>query len=299
MKALRLILISLCLGMLAGSVGATEGVQEYTGTLKKVRASGSITIAYREASVPFSYLSARGEPIGYAIDICRFLVDAVSDDLGRPVNIKWLPVTSETRFSALQSGAADIECGSTTNNVERQKIVAFSPITFIAGTKLLVKKGSPIKSFRDLGGKTVVVTQGTTNEKTMRDLQHKFAINFNLVVARDHGESFDMVASGKVDTFATDDVLLYGWIAKNQAKADYAVVGDFLSYDPYGIVYRKGDSQLRNLIDENFRKLAQEGELEHSYNKWFLRRLPSGERIDMPMSPQLDTIFRSLTIKPE
>ena len=269
-----------------------------TGTLAKARANRAVTLAYREASVPFSYKSARGEPVGYSIELCRKLVEAMSEAVGRELEIKWLAVTSETRMDAIVSGRADLECGSTTANVERRKQVAFSPVIFVAGTKLMVAKGSPIRSFRDLGGRTVVVTSGTTNEEAMRAIGKKFRIDFRLVVARDHAESFAQVVSGKADAFATDDVLLYGLIAQNKARGKFLVTGEFLSYDPYGIMFRKGDPQLASLVAESFRALAADGEMERQYKRWFLTRLPSGASLDLPMSPQLQEIFRAMEIKP-
>jgi glutamate/aspartate transport system substrate-binding protein len=162
-----------------------------------------------------------------------------------------------------------------------------------------VKKGSPVKSFRDLAGKTVVVTAGTTNEKTMRDLAQKFKLDYRLQVAADHAESFAQLAAGKVDAFATDDVLLYGLVAQNKAQASYQVVGEFLSYDPYGIMYRRGDAQLAALVNDTFHDLAEDGEIERQYKRWFLRRLPSGDSLDLAMSPQLETIIRAMASKPE
>lgn len=248
-----------------------------TGTLAKARETGAITIGYRESSVPFSYLNARKEPIGYSIELCRALVTAIEDAVNRSLTIKWVPVTSDSRIDAVASGKVDLECGSTTNNLERQKRVSFSPTMFVSGTKVLVKKGSPIKSFRDLAGRKVAVTAGTTNEKTLRDLSEKFKLNINLQVTRDHAESFGLVKSGQADAFATDDVLLYGLIAQDAAKADYEVVGDFLSYDPYGIMYRKGDPQLNKVVVDTFQVLAEDGEIERQYKRWFLRKLPSGK----------------------
>jgi len=270
-----------------------------TGTLAKARETGAITIGYRESSVPFSYLNARKEPIGYSIELCRKLVEAIGDAVGRELAIKWLPVTSESRIDAIVSGRADLECGSTTNNLERQKLVGFSPTIFVSGTKLMVKSGSPIKSFRDLAGKTVAVTAGTTNEKTMRELAVKFKLDYRLLVLRDHAESFAQVAGGKADAFATDDVLLYGLIAQNKAQGKYQVVGEFLSYDPYGIMYRKGDLQIGRLINTTFHDLAEDGEVARQYKRWFLQRLPSGSSIDLPMSPQLETLIRAMAAKPE
>jgi glutamate/aspartate transport system substrate-binding protein len=277
----------------------SEAPVELAGTLAKAAASGAVTIAYRDASIPFSYLSARGEPIGYSIELCRKLVDAIGDAVGRKLEVKWLPVTSESRIDAIVSGKADLECGSTTNNLERSRVVAFSPTIFVSGTKLMVKRGSPIRSFRDLRGKTVVVTTGTTNEEAMRGIQKKFGIDFKLVTARDHAESFAMVADGKADAFATDDVLLYGLIAKNNARGKYQVVGEFLSYDPYGIMYRKGDTQLGRLVIDTFRDLAQDGEVDRQYDRWFMKKLPTGASIDLPMSPQLETLVRAMGTKPE
>ena len=303
MKPAFIKLLAACaLALASGAAGAQVDLpapEQFTGTLQKARASGAVTIAYRESSIPFSYLSTRGEPIGYSIELCRKLVEAIGDAVGRELAIKWLPVTSESRIDAIVSGRADLECGSTTNNLERQKLVGFSPTIFVSGTKLMVKSGSPIKSFRDLAGKTVAVTAGTTNEKTMRELAVKFKLDYRLLVLRDHAESFAQVVGGKADAFATDDVLLYGLIAQNKAQGKYQVVGEFLSYDPYGIMYRKGDLQVGRLINTTFHDLAEDGEVGRQYKRWFLQRLPSGSSIDLPMSPQLEALIRAMAAKPE
>jgi glutamate/aspartate transport system substrate-binding protein len=296
MKPLKSMLCAVLLACVAGAgLAQTEDSPvQLTGTLAKVRASGSITLGYRESSVPFSYVSARGEPIGYSIDLCKLLVDAMGDELGRTIAIKWQAVTPQTRIAAVASGQVDLECGSTTSNVERQKQVAFSPIIFVAGTKLLVKKGSPIRSFRDLGGKRVVVTAGTTNEATMRDIAQRFKIPFVLSSASDHAQAFEQLASGRVDAFATDDVLLHGLVALNKRQGDLEVTGEFLSYDPYGLMFRKGDPQFARFIADTFRQLAEDREFERRYERWFLRRLPqSNVSLDLPMSPQLEGILRT------
>jgi len=276
---------------------------ELSGTLAKVRAAGALTIAYRESSVPFSYLSARGEPIGYSIELCRKLAEAIGEALGRELALKWLAVTSESRIEAIVSGKADLECGSTTNNLERQKLVAFSPIIFVAGTKLLVKRGSPIRSYRNLAGKTVVVTAGTTNEKAMQEIARRFKIEFQLVTSKDHAQSYARLEAGKADAFATDDVLLYGLLAQHKAQKEYQVVGEFLSYDPYGIMFRKNDPQLAEVVKRAFHDLAEDGEIERQYKRWFLQRLPgsgtAGQSLDLPMSPQLETLIRAMAAKPE
>jgi len=283
----------------ATQVAAQSDPAELTGTLAKVRASGTITIGHRESSIPFSYLSARGEPIGYSIDLCKLLVDAIGEEVGRTIAIRWQPVTSESRIAAVTSGQVDLECGSTTSNLERQKLVSFSPTIFVSGTKLLVKKGSPIRSFRDLGGKKVVVTAGTTNEKTLRELAAKFKVDMALTVASDHAASFALLTGGAVDAFATDDVLLYGLLAQNKVQGEYLVVGDFLSYDPYGVMFRKGDAPLAALVKDTFRQLAEDHEIERRYTRWFLQRLPSGVSLDLPMSPQLETIVQVLATSRE
>ena len=283
----------------AAMAGAQTAPPTLIGTLAKVRESGSITIGHRESSIPFSYRSERGEPIGYSIDLCKLLVDAISEEVGRTIAIKWQPVTSESRIPAVVSGQVDLECGSTTNNLERQKVVGFSPTMFVSGTKLMVKKGSPIRSFRDLAGKKVVVTAGTTNEKTMREIAVKFKVDMAISVAPDHAASFAQLQAGQVDAFATDDVLLYGLLAQNKAQADYAVIGDFLSYDPYGIMYRKGDTQLAQLINDTFHNLAEDREIERRYTRWFLRKLPSGVSVDLPMSAQLETIIQTMVARTE
>jgi ABC-type amino acid transport substrate-binding protein len=228
-----------------GSAAVAQDASVLTGTLKKARNTGVVTIGYRDSSVPFSYLSPRGKPIGYSIDICRNIVEAISEDVGHDVNIKWVQVTAESRINAVMSGQVDLECGSTTDNLERQKQVAFSPIIFVAGTKLMVGKDSPIKTFRDLQGKTVVVTAGTTNEKALHDLQDKLKISFTILTAKEHADSFAM------------------------------------------------------LTNTTFASMAESHELEIAYNHWFLERLPSGDRLELTMSPQLDSIFRSLAVKPE
>jgi len=298
---LAAVLFACCLALGATAVRAQseEPPVELTGTLAKVRSSGTVTIAYRESSIPFSYLSPRGEPIGYSIELCRKLVDSMSEAVGRELQVSFVPVTSGTRIDAIVSGRADLECGSTTSNLERARRVGFSPTIFVSGTKLMVKRGSPVKSFRDLRGRTVAVTAGTTNEETLRQLAKKFNVDYRIVVARDHAESFAELEAGRVDAFATDDVLLYGLIASHGVRGKYDVVGEFLSYDPYSIMYRKGDAQLEQLVKDTFRDLADDGEVERQYKRWFLQRLPSGASLNLPMSAQLETLIRAMAAKPE
>jgi len=289
LAAASVLAVVTCAGAQEPAVGALSG------TLKKVRDSGTITLGYRESSLPFSYLNRRQQPIGYAIDLCREIVEEASSELdGMEIKIAFVPVTPADRLQKVASGAIDLECGSTTANVQRRKEVAFSPIFFVAGTKLMVAKSSTLGSYRDLVGKTVVVTAGTTNEAALRTLSDKQKLGITFVTARDHAQSLEMLVSGKADAFATDDVLLYGFIATAKNGSDLKVVGEFLSYDPYGLAYRRDDPAFAEVVERAFARMAGERRLAELYNKWFLRRLPTGETLDLPMSPQLEEIFRML-----
>ena len=267
--------------------------QELTGTLKKIKDSGTVTLGYRASSIPFSYLNKVHEPIGYSIDLCNEIVKEISSELkGVEIGVAYQLVRAETRIPAVRSGEIDLECGSTTADFQRKKQVAFSPIFFIAGTKILVPRSSAISSYRDLRDKTVVVTVGTTNEAAVRAISEKQDLNIKLLVGKDHAESFDLLKEGKADAFATDDVLLYGLVATTHTGDQYHVVGEYLSYDPYGLMYRKDEPEFDAVVDRTFTRLAQSRELVQLYNKWFQQRLPTGETLDLPMSPQLEEIFR-------
>ena len=287
---MRALFVAALIGPLV--IGGTHA-QELTGTLKKIKDSKAVTLGYRESSIPFSYLNRPGDPIGYSIDLCNAVVDETSKEIGGlETAVKYKKVTAETRIPAVRSGEIDLECGSTTANFERKKEVAFSPIFFVAGTKLLVPRSSDITSYRDLGGKTVVVTAGTTNEAAVRAISEKQKLGVKFIIGKDHAESFAMLRQGKADAFATDDVLLYGLVATTRSGDQYHIVGEYLSYDPYGLMYHKDDPDFAAVVDRAFSRLAQSRELVQLYNKWFQQRLPTGERLDLPMSPQLEEIFR-------
>ena len=295
MHARWLILGPILVALASPALAQDDSLGVLTGTLKKIKDTGAITLGYRESSLPFSYLNHRQQPIGYSIDLCREVVEEVSTALdGMEIKIALAPVTSADRFDKVKSGAVDLECGSTTSNLQRQKETAFSPVFFVAGTKLMVPKSSPITSYRDLAGKTAVVTAGTTNEAALRTLSDKQKLGINIVTAREHADSFAMLAAGKVDAFATDDVLLYGIIATEPAAHDMKVVGDYLSYDPYGLGYRRDDPAFAAVVESAFARMASERRLAELYNKWFIRRLPTGETLNLPMSPQLQEIFQVL-----
>jgi glutamate/aspartate transport system substrate-binding protein len=275
------------------SILAGAHAQELTGTLKKIHDTGTVTLGYRVASIPFSYLDKAGEPIGYSIDLCNAVVGDIEQELeGSELKTLYHKVTAEDRIPTVESGAVDLECGSTTANFARKKLVAFSPIFFVAGTKLLVARDSGILSYRDLRGRTVVVTAGTTNEAAVRAISDKQGLGIKIIVGKDHDESFGWLVAGKADAFATDDVLLYGLVATRKLGDRYHVVGDYLSYDPYGLMFRRDDPDFAAIVDRTFSRLAQSRELVQLYNKWFQTRLPGGETLGLPMSPELEEIFR-------
>jgi glutamate/aspartate transport system substrate-binding protein len=283
--------------ILAVPAGAQEAanVAALSGTLKKVKDTGTITLGYRESSLPFSYLNRRQQPIGYAIDLCREIVEELSTEIdGMQIKIAFAPVTPANRLQKVVAGEIDLECGSTTGNVQRRKEVAFSPIFFVAGTKLMVPKSAPIRSYRDLAGKTAVVTAGTTNEAALRTLSDKQKLGITIMTAPDHAQSLEALVGGNADAFATDDVLLYGFLATAKNASGMKVVGEYLSYDPYGLVYRRDDPAFAAVVERAFARMASERRLAELYNKWFLRRLPTGETMNLPMSPQLDEVFRML-----
>src|SRR5471030_859281 len=253
-----------------------EGLSQ---TLANIRQTHVVRLGYRESSPPFSFLDQANRPIGYSLELCEAIVDEIGAEVDDPdLKIEYVKVTSDDRIPAVMQNKIDLECGSTTANAERAKQVAFSPLMFVAGTKLMVPKASTISAPKDLKGKTVVVTKGTTNEQAMHAIDKKFSLGLNIVVAPDHEQSYQMLVDGKADAFATDDILLYGLIARHKSQDKFRVTGDYLSYDPYGIMYRKGEPQLTAVVERTFRKLGTNRDLVPLYNKWFVARLPTGEK---------------------
>ncbi len=265
-----------------------------TGTLGKIRAAGTITLGVRDSALPFSYKLPDGSPAGYAVDLCKELVEDISSQLGAgPIGVVYKTVTAEDRIDRVASGDVDLECGSTTRNKRRLERVAFSPVFFVAGTKLLVSRESTIRSYHDLRGRTVVVTSGTTNETAMRVLIDRLVVRTTIVTAPNHTESFAMLRAGQADAFATDDVLLAGLAATADGR-DYHVVGDYLSYEPYGLMYRKDDPAFAAVVERGFRRMAETGRLSQLYTRWLVDRLPTGEILNIPMSAELSEMFRQL-----
>ena len=270
----------------------TPFVITYTGTLKKINDSGIVRIGYRENSPPLAFLDARKKPVGYSLDLCEVVVEEIAAELGKDIRPEYRPVTPENRFDLVTSGEVDLECGSTTNSLDRRKTVAFSPTMFVTGTKLLVRRGSGILNFRDLAGKTVVLTRGTVHETAVPKLAKRQELAIKFVFAADHNESFQMLATGKADAFANDDVQLYGMLAATRSGADFRVVGDFLTYADYALMYRRNDPEFAEVVDRAFHRLSGSREILAIYERWFLKPLPSGARLNLPMSPHLEELFR-------
>jgi glutamate/aspartate transport system substrate-binding protein len=269
-------------------------------TLDKVKASGSIAVAYRESSIPFSYLDDKAQPTGFGWEICQRIVDEARKATGRAdLKVTTQAVTSANRIPLLMNGTIDIECGSTTNNSDRAKQVAFATNYFYTGTRLLVKAGSPIKAVADLRGRKVVSTTGTTNFRIMRTLNDERNLGFELIGAKDHAESQLVVASGRADAFAMDDILLYGLAASAANPAEWAVVGEAIQVEPYAIMLRKDDPTFKALVDGVLARLMDSGEFERLYTRWFQSPIPPrGVNLNAPMPRELRENLRAKSDKP-
>ncbi|MDN3919883.1 amino acid ABC transporter substrate-binding protein [Roseateles violae] len=269
-------------------------------TLDKIKANGSIAVAYRESSIPFSYLGADAQPVGFGWEICGKVVEQVKKTLGRPdLKVTTQAVTSQNRIPLLQNGTIDIECGSTTNNSERGKQVAFAINYFYTGTRFLIRAESPIKGLADLKGKKVVSTTGTTNYQVLRKLNAEQNLGFELLSAKDHAESALLVQQQRADAFGMDDILLYGLRASAANPAELAVVGEAIQVEPYAIMLRRDDPAFKKLVDETLTALIKSGEFEALYKKWFQSPIPpKGINLGAPMSKELQDNLKALSDKP-
>ncbi|MBD7976750.1 MULTISPECIES: glutamate/aspartate ABC transporter substrate-binding protein [Pseudomonas] len=273
---------------------------ELTGTLKKIKDSGTITLAHRDSSIPFSYLGLDPkQPIGYSHDLQLKVVDALKQELGMPdLKVRYNLVTSQTRIPLMQNGTVDLECGSTTNNLERQRQVDFSVGIFEVGTRLLAKKTSGINDFADLKGKNVVTTAGTTSERLIKSMNAEQQMGMNVISAKDHGESFLMLESGRAVAFMMDDALLYGEMAKAKKPDDWAVVGTPQSYEVYACMVRKGDTDFKQVVDKAISATFASGEINDIYNQWFMQPVPpKGLNLNFPMSAAVESLIANPTDK--
>lgn len=293
MKLIRLCAIAASLACIAGMAGA----QELTGTLKKIKETGTVTLGVRDSSIPFSYLDDKQSYQGYSIDICLRTVTAIQKQLGlSALNVKMNPVTSATRIPLMANGTIDLECGSTTNNLERQKQVAFAPTTFVTANRLLAKKSANISKLDDMKGKTLVSTAGTANLKQVTTLNAERKLGMNILSAKDHAEGFLMVETGRAVAFAMDDILLSSLAASSKAPNDYVITKEALSIEPYGIMLRRNDEPFKKAVDTAVINLMKSGEINKIYAKWFQAPIPpKGINLNIPMSEQLKAVIAKPT----
>ncbi|HVS26792.1 MAG TPA: glutamate/aspartate ABC transporter substrate-binding protein [Burkholderiales bacterium] len=286
----------LLLACVACSVFTAPAVaEELSGTLKKIKDSSTILLGHRESSIPFAYYDDKQQVVGYSMEIAYKIVDAVKKRLNMPkLQVQLNPVTSQTRIPLIQNGTIDLECGSTTNNLERQKQVAFSNTIFLIGTRLLTRKNSGIKDFPGLAGKTAVTTAGTTSERLIRKMNEEKKLGMNIISAKDHGESFLMVESGRAAAFMMDDALLAGEMAKAKDPGEWVIVGQPQSFEAYGCMLRKDDPQFKKLVDDTLSGIMKSGEIEKIYAKWFLSPIPpKGLNLNFPISDKLKAVFKN------
>ena len=261
---------------LAAAVGAgPANAQELTGTLKNIKETGAITLGHRDSSIPFSYLDDNQKPIGYAMDICMKIVDAVKKELKvSKLDVKLNPVTSATRIPLIANGTVDLECGSTTNNLERQKQVAFTITHFVTANRFVSKKAANLKTVDDLKGKTVVSTSGTTNIKQITEINAAKNLGMNILTAKDHAEAFLMVETDRAVAFVMDDILLYSLVAGSKSPGAYVISAAALSVEPYGIMLPKDDVAFKKVVDGAMTAVYKSGEINAIYDKWFLKPIP-------------------------
>ena len=267
------------------------------GTLQKIKSSGSITIGHRDASIPFSYYDDKQQPVGYAMDLCLRIVDAVKSELKMPnLKVNYQLVTSANRIPLMANGTIDLECGSTTNNLERQKTVWFTITHFVTANRWVAKKSAKLDHLEQLKGKTIVSTAGTTNIKQMTELNAAKNLGMNIISANGHPESFQMVETGRAAAFAMDDILLYSLVAQARNPGDYHISSEATSVEPYGIMLRKDDTEFKKVVDAAMTKIYKSGEINKIYDKWFEKPIPPKNlNLHIPMSPQFKKVVANPT----
>jgi glutamate/aspartate transport system substrate-binding protein len=289
--AMRFVFAALtCAALAAPAAG-----QQLTGTLKKIKETGSITIGFRESSIPFSYLDDKQQPVGYAMDLCMRIVGAVKTELKMPgLKVQLQPVTSSNRIPLMQNGTIDLECGSTTNSVERQKQVSFGPTYFVINVTAAVKKSSGINTLADLNGKTISTTSGTTSVPLIKKYGRTQNIEVKEIYGKDHAESFLLVADDRAAAFVMDDILLAGQIANSRNPSDYRIIPESLRQEPYSMMLRKDDPQFKALVDKTIGGVMKSGEIEKIYAKWFTSPIPpKGINLNFPMTPAIREAFKN------
>ena len=271
--------------------------QQLTGTLQKIKDTGAITLGHRESSVPFSYYDDNQKVIGYAMDLCYKIADAVKSDLKLDaLDVKLNPVTSATRIPLIANGTVDLECGSTTNNLDREKQVAFTITHFVTANRFVSKKSANLKTVDDLKGMTIVSTSGTTNIKQITEISAQRNLNLNIIAAKDHAEAFLMVETDRAAAFVMDDILLYSLVAASKSPDDYAISADALSVEPYGIMLRRDDPDFKKVVDGQMTSIYKSGAINAIYEKWFLKPIPpKGINLNVPMSAAFKKVVANPT----
>jgi glutamate/aspartate transport system substrate-binding protein len=279
--------------LVAAAFALSAQAQDLTGTLKKIKDTGAITIGHRESSIPFSYLDDKQQPIGYAMDLCMKVVDAVKSELKMPnLKVNLQPVTSSNRIPLLQNGTIDMECGSTTNSVDRQKQVAFGPTYFVINVTAAVKKNSGIKSLAELNGKTVSTTSGTTSVPLLKKYDKTANVEIKEIYGKDHAESFLLLAQDRTSAFVMDDILLAGQIANSGNPGDYVILAESLRQEPYGMMLRRDDPQFKALVDKAVGAVYKSGEINQIYAKWFTSPIPpKGVNMNFPQTAAIKEAF--------
>ncbi|MES2259777.1 MAG: amino acid ABC transporter substrate-binding protein [Pseudomonadota bacterium] len=292
----RLFAILVCAGLAAPAFA-----QELTGTLAKIKRTGTITLGVRDGSIPFSYLDDKQQYQGYSVDLCMKVVTAVQKQLGLTgVKVVMNPVTSANRIPLMANGTIDLECGSTTNNAERQNQVAFAPTMFVIANRLLAKKSSNVHTLADLRGKTLVATAGTTTLKQMTILNGEQKLGINIIVGKDHPESFLILETGRATAEANDDILLAAQMANAKVPGDYELTKEALSVEPYGIMLRRDDPAFKQAVDAALTRFYQTDDFKRVYNKWFMSPIPpKGINLNFPMPPQLQAVIAKPTDSPD
>jgi glutamate/aspartate transport system substrate-binding protein len=291
---MRLVILAATLAALGCNAA---GAEELTGTLKKIKDSGTITLGHREASMPFSYYDDKQQVVGYAMDLCDRVVGAIKKELKLDkLEVKLNPVTSSTRIPLIANGTVDLECGSTTNNLDRQKQVAFTITHFVTANRFASKKSANLKTVDDLKGKTIISTSGTTNIKQITEINGQRNLGLNILAAKDHAEAFLTVETDRAAAFVMDDIILYSLVASAKTPSDYVISADPLSVEPYGIMLRRDDPAFKKVVDNAMIAIYKSGEINAIYDKWFLKPIPpKGVNLNVPMGASFKKVVASPT----
>lgn len=302
MKLVARAALALALVLGAGTAPASppDWTEAIGGRLARIHASNVIRLGYRENAIPFSYLGPDAKPVGYSMDLCQAIVASIATELDLPaLGVEYVRVTAQDRIERVRSGAVDLECGSTTITARRQREVAFSPVIFVTGTRLAVARSSRIRGIADVAGRRVAVIAGTTNEAAMRELDRLRELALTFVVVNDYREALALLGSGGAEALAADDVLLRGLLAETGRTRDFRLVGEMLSFEAYGLMYPRDDPALAGIVERTLRELASSRELSWIYDRWFVRTLPSGGRMDLPMGIELRRSFELIGLPPD